>query len=85
MTLILLVLGMGRVVSVRVPDEVKRWMDRLRGEVNWSREIREFIIRRIEEVRRRKVLDEVVEYIKTLPEAPRGTAERLVRGDRDSH
>jgi len=76
---------MGKVVSVRVPDEVKRWMDRLRGEVNWSKEIREFIIRRIEEVRKRKVLDEVVEYIKTLPEAPRGTAARLVREDRDSH
>jgi len=56
----------------------------LGGEVNWSREIREFIIRRIEEVRRR-LLNEVVEYIKTLPEAPRGTANRLVREDRDSH
>lgn len=75
---------MGRVVSVRVPEEVKRWMDRLRGEVNWSKEIREFIIGRIEEIKRKKALDEVVEYIKTLPEAPRGTAVRLVREDRDS-
>ncbi len=75
---------MGKVVSVRVPDEVKRWMDMLRGEINWSKEIREFIIRRIEEVRRRRVLDEAVDFIKTLPEAPRGTANRLVREDRDS-
>jgi len=76
---------MGKVVSIRVPDEVKRWMDELRGEINWSREIREFIIMRIEEVRRRRVLNEVIEYIESLPEAPRGTASRLVREDRDSH
>ena len=75
---------LGKVISVRVPDEVKRWMDMLRGEINWSKEIREFIIRRIEEVRKRKVLSEVVDYIRTLPEAPRGTANRLVRRDRDS-
>jgi len=72
-------------VSIRVPDEVKRWMDELRGEINWSREIREFIIMRIEEVRRRRVLNEVIKYIESLPEAPRGTASRLVREDRDSH
>ena len=75
---------MGKVISVRVPDEVKRLMDMLRGEINWSKEIREFIIRRIEEVRKRKVLSEVVDYIRTLPEAHRGTANRLVRRDRDS-
>ena len=39
---------MGTVISIRVPEELKREMDRLRDEVNWSEEIREFIKRRIE-------------------------------------
>ena len=75
---------MGTVISIRVPEELKREMDRLRGEVNWSEEIREFIKRRIEEYRKKKVFDELVEYIKTLPEAPKGVARELVRESRDS-
>ena len=71
-------------ISIRVPEELKREMDRLRGEVNWSEEIREFIKRRIEEYRKKKVFDELVEYIKTLPEAPKGVARELVRESRDS-
>ncbi|RLG02497.1 MAG: hypothetical protein DRN54_04465 [Thaumarchaeota archaeon] len=75
---------MGTVISVRVPEELKREMDRLRGEVNWSEEIREFIKRKIEEYRKKEVVDELVEYIKTLPEAPKGVAQELVRESRDS-
>ncbi|MCD6126275.1 MAG: hypothetical protein J7J19_04650 [Thaumarchaeota archaeon] len=75
---------MGTVISIRVPEELKREMDRLRGEVNWSEEIREFIKRRIEEYRKKKIFDELVEYIKTLPEAPKGVARELVRESRDS-
>ena len=75
---------MGTVISIRVPEELKREMDRLRGEVNWSKEIKEFIKRRIEEYRKKKVFDELVEYIKTLPEAPNGVARELVRESRDS-
>jgi len=67
-----------------VPEELKREMDRLRGEVNWSEEIREFIKRKIEEYRKKEVVDELVEYIKTLPEAPKGVAQELVRESRDS-
>ena len=75
---------MGTVISIRVPEELKREMDKLRGEVNWSEEIREFIKRRIEEYRKKKIFDELVEYIKTLPEAPKGIAHELVRESRDS-
>jgi len=32
-------------ISIRMPEELKREMDRLRDEVNWSEEIREFIKR----------------------------------------
>ena len=75
---------MGTVISIRVPEELKREMERLRDEVNWSEEIREFIKRRIEEYRKKKIFDELVEYIKTLPEAPKGVARELVRESRDS-
>ncbi|MGQ4891282.1 MAG: hypothetical protein ACP6IP_02220 [Candidatus Njordarchaeia archaeon] len=76
---------MGNVVSVRVPPELKRKMDKLKSQVNWSREIREFIRRKIEEFEKKKAVDEAIELIKTLPTAPSGTAEKLVREDRDSH
>ena len=75
---------MGTVISIRVPEELKREMDKLRGEVNWSEEIRKFIKRRIEEYRKKEIFDELVEYIKTLPEAPEGIAHELVRESRDS-
>ena len=75
---------MGTVISIRVPEELKREMDRLRNKVNWSEEIREFIKRRIEEYRKKEIIDELVEYIKTLPEAPKGVAQELVRESRDS-
>ena len=75
---------MGTVISIRVAEELKREMDKLRGEVNWSEEIRKFIKRRIEEYRKKEIFDELVEYIKTLPEAPKGIAHELVRESRDS-
>ena len=76
---------MGEVISIRIPPEIKREMDRLKSEVNWSEEIREFIKEKIREYRKKMVLEEVVAYIQNLPEAPRGTAEKLVREGRDSH
>ena len=75
---------MGNVISIRVPPEIKREMDELKGEVNWSEEIREFIKKKIKEHKKRKALQEVIAYIQALPTAPRGTARRLVREDRDN-
>jgi len=76
---------LGTVISIRVPEELKREMDRLRNKVNWSEEIREFIKRKVEEYKKREIVDEFVEYIKTLPEAPKGVAQELVRESRDSY
>jgi len=75
---------LGAVISIRVPEELKREMDRLRDEVNWNEEIREFIKRRIEEYRKKEIFDELVEYIKTLPEAHKGIAHELARESSDS-
>ena len=76
---------MGSIISIRVPPELKREIDRLRDEINWSKEIREFIKKKIEEHKKRKVIREVVRYIEKLPEAPKGSIQKLMRGDRDSH
>ena len=73
------------VFSIRIPPEIKNEMDKLKGEINWSKEIRKFIKSKIDEHKKRKVLQEVVTYIQSLPEAPKGTAQKLVREDRDSH
>lgn len=72
-------------ISIRVPPEIKHEMEKLKGEVNWSEEIREFIKRKIKEYKMRKALQEVIAYIQALPEAPRGTAQKLVGKDRDNH
>ncbi|MEM3562518.1 MAG: hypothetical protein QXR19_04775 [Candidatus Jordarchaeaceae archaeon] len=73
------------VFSIRIPPEVKSEMDKLKDKINWSEEIREFIKSKIEEHKKRKILDEAVAYIQSLPEAPKGTSQKLVREDRDSH
>ena len=73
------------VVSVRVPKELKKKMDLLKPNINWSEEIRKFIEEKIREWGRLKVIEEVEDLIKTLPEVPRGTITSYVREDRDSN
>lgn len=73
------------VYSIRIPPELKREMDRLKGEINWSEEIRKFIKERIEEHRKKEVLREAIAYIQSMSGVPKGTAQKLVREDRDSH
>lgn len=72
-------------LSVRLSDQLKEGMERLRDHVDWSEEIRRFIERKIEDERKRARLRELETHIVQLPHVPRGTASRLVRGDRDSH
>ena len=76
---------MNNIFSVRIPPEMKRKMDKLKNEINWSKEIREFIEKKIKEYEKKKTVNEVIKFISTLPEAPKGTAQKLLREDRDSH
>ncbi len=76
---------MSVVVSVRIPRKLREEMDKLRDIVDWSEEIRRFLERRVEELKRVKVLKEVRRVIEELPEVPRGTVTGYVREDRDSH
>jgi metal-responsive CopG/Arc/MetJ family transcriptional regulator len=73
------------VISVKVPDEVKREMDRLRKEVRWSEEIREFLRQRIEKEKRREAVGRAEEILRPLPTRPGGLASRMVRESRDGH
>jgi len=76
---------MSIVYSIRIPRKLKEEMDKLRDVVDWRKEVIAFIEERIEMYRRQKVLQEIVEVLKQLPETPRGTVARLVREDRDSY
>ena len=76
---------MSDVLSIRIPREIKRKMESLKGLVDWNEEIRKFLESRVDELYRRKVIEEVRRIIESLPETPRGTATAYVREDRDSN
>lgn len=71
-------------VSFRVPKRLKEKMDELRGSLNWSEELRNFVEERVKEYERVKALEELERAIEKLPLLPKGTAVRYVREDRDS-
>jgi len=73
------------VISVRIPRKLKEKMDKLKDLVNWSEEIRKFLEKRVEELHRRKVLEEIRKVLEKIPESPKGTAAKYVREDRDSY
>ena len=75
---------MSDVLSIRVPREIKRKMELLKDVVDWNEEIREFLERRVDELYRRRVIEEVRRVIEKLPEMPRGVVTAYVREDRDS-
>lgn len=73
------------VVSVKVPREVKVKMDSLKNVVDWPKEIREFIIMKIEEFERIRNVEVVENILKDMPKQPKGSISRLVREDREGH
>ena len=73
------------VVTVRVPEDLKREMEKYRGRINWSAEIREFIAERIDEERKREAFERLLNLVESLPGVPEGTSKRLVRDDREGH
>jgi hypothetical protein len=72
------------VVSVKVEERTKKEMERLKHEVDWPGEIRNFIGGKIEQKQREANLREVERILIDVPAAPKGTAARLVREDRDT-
>jgi len=76
---------MGDVISIRVPSRLKEKMEALKDRVKWSKEIRKFIEKKVKELWREKVLEEIDKVIEQLPEVPKGTVTKYVREDRDSN
>jgi hypothetical protein len=73
------------VLSIRISKDVKRRMDELRDVVDWNYEIKRFLEARVDELYRRKIIEEVRRVVELLPEMPRGSVTKYVREDRDSH
>jgi len=72
------------IVSFRIPKQLKERMDKLRGKVDWSEEVRRFLEEKVREYEQLEAIRELEEAIRSLPKVPRGTALGYVRGNRDS-
>lgn len=76
---------MNQVISIRVPEQTRSEMKKLRPFINWNQEIRDFIQKRVDDKKKDDVLASVTERLKKNPALPSGSAARFVRTDRDSH
>lgn len=72
-------------MSIKVPEEVKRDMEKRKQRINWSEEIRKFISSKIEEDRRRENIARADKILQSTRKLQKGTSSKLVREDRDSH
>jgi hypothetical protein len=73
------------VVSVKVPTSVKEEMQKVKYSVNWSEEIRNFILSKLEEEKRKENINKAEEILRKVRRLPGEGAARLIREDRDSH
>jgi hypothetical protein len=76
---------MNQVISIRIPEQTRSEMKKLRRFINWNQEIRDFIKKRIDDKKKDDVLASVTELLKKIPALPSGSAAQLVRADRDRH
>jgi len=53
--------------------------------VKWSEEIRNFILEKLEEEKRKESIRNAEEILRGVRKLPEGGAAKLVREDRDSH
>jgi hypothetical protein len=76
---------MNQVISIRVSEQTRSEMKRLRRFINWNQEIRDFIQKRVDDKKKDDVLASVTERLKKNPTLPSGSAAQLVRTDRGRH
>ena len=69
------------VIGVRVPRWVKEELERLG--IDYAREVREYLIRRVREERARRLMREIDELMKSIGRVKGNLAAELVREDRD--
>ncbi|MBS7612225.1 CopG family transcriptional regulator [Candidatus Bathyarchaeota archaeon] len=77
---------MSKTISFKVPKEIKAEFDRLKSEVDWAEELRQYVIKRVKSIKKERVLKKIVEELIELGPAnvPEGFSMRSVREDRDS-
>jgi hypothetical protein len=78
---------MSETVSFKVPKKIKEEMNKLKGKIDWPKELRKHVIDIIERTRKEEVFNEVMEKLKEIGPAnvPQGFSIRSVREDRDSY
>ncbi|RLF17677.1 MAG: CopG family transcriptional regulator [Thermoprotei archaeon] len=76
---------MSEVLSIRIPRELKRRIDKLKGFVDWKNEIIRFLEDRVRYYERVKIIKEVHKLLEAHPTFPRGSVVKAVREDRVSH
>ncbi len=76
---------MSVVVSVKVPRKVKEAMDRMKASVNWSEEIRNYILDKLAREKRIENTAKVEEILQGIRRLPKGSTSGLIREDRDRH
>jgi hypothetical protein len=72
-------------ISLRVTDKMKTDINHFKRKVDWNCELRQFIEKKVEEERKKELLEELESLIADLPTASDGTVKQMVREDRDSH
>ena len=72
------------VISFKVPKEIKEKAKKLKRYVNWSQELRDYFIRRVQEVEREVNMRIIIDELKKTEGVPRGSAVASVRENRDS-
>ena len=72
-------------MSFKLPEELKEQMKKYKDQVEWSKELREYVKRKIREIESKNRLEEVHQIIEKTSSVPEGTAVKTVREDRDNH
>jgi actin-related protein len=72
-------------MSFKLSEELREQMKKYKDQVEWSKELREYILRKIKEIESKNRLEEVHQIIEKTSSVPEGTAIKTVREDRDSH
>lgn len=76
---------MSTTVSFKLPEELKEQMKKYKNQVEWSKELREYVKKKIREIESKNRLKEVHQILEKTSSVPEGTAVKTVREDRDSH
>jgi len=76
---------LSEVLSIRIPRELKKRIDKLKSFVDWKKEIIKFLEDRVRYYERMKIVKEIHKLLETHPTFPKGSVVKAVREDRDSH